>query len=426
MPTYTPFPVWPAPEGGEGGGVTSHGALTGRSSADQHPIDAITGLEAALAGKLSTDLVAIIISGDVTVATFETVLSGVVGLLADTPLLLGYPSLLATAEGVGGFYPGGTITGGSGAGVYNWDGAALTFLREPALGGPFFHRGQVRDASAFELLGELATPLATLLSLDLGGGPEPIVVTSAHSAQAVYYDNTDSGLTATNAQAAIDELVAGDTPPMFALYDPDDDIDLDAASGPANSTVLVYGRSDNAEDGVYDVTVDDGYARRTIQPTAVIAIQVIDSAFDPLHASTDVAILIPDSPGGDNGWGVWGWFERVTPTSRGNLNRVFNVTSFAGDVVLSVNDGNSFYGPLSSNVTSVTLNDAPDGYEVQVILEITQDSSPHTITWGSAWNWAGGVAPTMSTGSGAVDVIVARTRDGGATIHASVMGQAFT
>ena len=270
MPTYTPFPVWPAPEGGEGGGVTSHGALTGRSSADQHPIDAITGL-----------------------------------------------------------------------------------------------------------------------------------------------------------QTELDELLAGDTPPMFALYDPDDDIDLDAASGPTNGAVLFYGRSDNAEDGVYDVTVDDGYARRTIQPTAVIAIQVIDSAFDPLHASTDVAILIPDSPGGDNGWGVWGWFERVTPTSRGNLNRVFNVTSFAGDVVLSVNDGNSFYGPLSSDVTSVTLNDAVDGYEVQVILEITQDSSPHTITWGSAWNWAGGVAPTMSTGSGAVDVIVARTRDGGATIHASVMGQAF-
>jgi hypothetical protein len=49
MPTYTPFPAWPAPEGGEGGGVTSHGALTGRSSADQHPTSAITGLDAALA-----------------------------------------------------------------------------------------------------------------------------------------------------------------------------------------------------------------------------------------------------------------------------------------------------------------------------------------------------------------------------------------
>lgn len=64
MPTYTPFPVWPAPEGGEGGGVTSHGALTGRSSADQHPIDAITGLDAALAAGSEFTFVAIAVSDE--------------------------------------------------------------------------------------------------------------------------------------------------------------------------------------------------------------------------------------------------------------------------------------------------------------------------------------------------------------------------
>lgn len=35
MSDYTPFPVWPRPSD-EGGGVTSHGALTGRNSASQH------------------------------------------------------------------------------------------------------------------------------------------------------------------------------------------------------------------------------------------------------------------------------------------------------------------------------------------------------------------------------------------------------
>ena len=47
--TYTPFPVWPRPSD-EGGGVTSHGALTGRNSANQHAISAITGLQDALDG----------------------------------------------------------------------------------------------------------------------------------------------------------------------------------------------------------------------------------------------------------------------------------------------------------------------------------------------------------------------------------------
>ena len=40
--------------GGGGGGVTDHNALTGRSTPDQHPIGAVTGLQGALDGKVST------------------------------------------------------------------------------------------------------------------------------------------------------------------------------------------------------------------------------------------------------------------------------------------------------------------------------------------------------------------------------------
>lgn len=47
-PGYVPIAVYP---GGGGGGVTVHGELTGREAADQHPIGAVTGLQAALDAK---------------------------------------------------------------------------------------------------------------------------------------------------------------------------------------------------------------------------------------------------------------------------------------------------------------------------------------------------------------------------------------
>lgn len=40
--------------GGGGGGVTDHSVLTNRAAADQHPIGAVTGLQGALDGKVST------------------------------------------------------------------------------------------------------------------------------------------------------------------------------------------------------------------------------------------------------------------------------------------------------------------------------------------------------------------------------------
>jgi len=110
----------------------------------------------------------------------------------------------------------------------------------------------------------------------------------------------------------------------------------------------------------------------------------------------------------------------------GGGDTVSNLGSLTGGITLDLSNGNSFYGTLSGNVTSVTLSNATSGKECEFVFEVTQDSTPRTITWGSAWKWASGIPPTISTGSGAKDVIVARTRDGGTTIHAAIVGQAFS
>lgn len=113
-------------------------------------------------------------------------------------------------------------------------------------------------------------------------------------------------------------------------------------------------------------------------------------------------------------------------TTAGGKDAVASLGSMTGGVTVNLTNGNSFYGTLTGNVTSVTLSNATSGKECEFVLEITQDSTPRTITWGSAWKWAGGTPPTLSTASGAKDIIVARTRDGGTTIHAAIVGQAFS
>lgn len=57
---------------------------------------------------------------------------------------------------------------------------------------------------------------------------------------------------------------------------------------------------------------------------------------------------------------------------------------------------------LSANTTfTFTAPTGPCG----LTLKITQGASPWTTTWPASVKWAGGVAPVISTGSGAIDVI---------------------
>ena len=115
----------------------------------------------------------------------------------------------------------------------------------------------------------------------------------------------------------------------------------------------------------------------------------------------------------------------VLQVTGGGKDTVYNSGNLTGGITFDLANGNSFYGTLTGNVTSVTLSNATSGKECEFVIEITQDSTPRTVTWGSAWKWSYGTPHVMSTGSGAKDLIVARTRDGGTTIYAFSAGRAF-
>jgi len=116
-------------------------------------------------------------------------------------------------------------------------------------------------------------------------------------------------------------------------------------------------------------------------------------------------------------------------TANGGLNEDHNAGALSNSnatLTLDCHNGNNFSVTLAANITSFSVTNLPSsGTAFFFSLKVTQDSSARSITWGSAVKWAAGTAPTLSSGSGDVDVFTFYTIDSGTTIYAFVAGQAL-
>jgi hypothetical protein len=88
-------------------------------------------------------------------------------------------------------------------------------------------------------------------------------------------------------------------------------------------------------------------------------------------------------------------------------------------------DGDNFTHTLSGNTTYTFSNPAASGKVSGFTLKVTQDTTARTITWPASVDWAAATAPTLSTTSGAVDVFVFITYDGGTNYYGFTAGQAM-
>ena len=99
------------------------------------------------------------------------------------------------------------------------------------------------------------------------------------------------------------------------------------------------------------------------------------------------------------------------------------ITSSSGTATLNCQDGNVFSHTLTEDVTYTFSNAPASGRAFGFTLKVVQDSTARTITWPAAVDWAGATAPTLSTGSGDVDVFVFFTVDNGTTWYGFTAGQ---
>ena len=102
------------------------------------------------------------------------------------------------------------------------------------------------------------------------------------------------------------------------------------------------------------------------------------------------------------------------------------VTSSSGSLTLDLSSGSFFSLTLSENVTGITVSNLPSSGTVQSFtLKVIQASSVKSITWPSAFKWAGGLEPTLSSGNSDVDIFTFFTHDAGSNIYSFVAGKSM-
>ena len=97
----------------------------------------------------------------------------------------------------------------------------------------------------------------------------------------------------------------------------------------------------------------------------------------------------------------------------------------SGTLTLDMVNGNDFDVSWSSNITTLTVSNwAPSGTLGKLTLRLAMDGTVRTVAWPSGWKWPGGTEPTDPSINQDIFVTV-WSRDGGTTIYAAEIGQAF-
>ena len=100
----------------------------------------------------------------------------------------------------------------------------------------------------------------------------------------------------------------------------------------------------------------------------------------------------------------------------------------SGTLTLDYSTGPDFDVTLDANVTTFSVSNWPASGDLgKVSVQLKQDATgSRTFAWPAGYKWAGGTAPTISSGANDVDEYVLWTRDGGTTVYGVQIGADFS
>jgi hypothetical protein len=97
----------------------------------------------------------------------------------------------------------------------------------------------------------------------------------------------------------------------------------------------------------------------------------------------------------------------------------------SGTLTINLANGTVFNVANNANITTFSITNAVAARAAAFTLCLTANGTGYTQTWGAAVKWPGGVAPTLTTTAGKIDVITFVTVDGGTTWLGFLGGQSF-
>jgi hypothetical protein len=112
------------------------------------------------------------------------------------------------------------------------------------------------------------------------------------------------------------------------------------------------------------------------------------------------------------------------PAVKGAIELSQAITASSSTLAIDMSQGWNVALTLSASVSSITVSNWPASRTLgRFTLDVTS-TGPFTLAgWPGTTRWTGGVAPTMTSGSGAKDTYILTSSDGGSTFRGFVAGQ---
>ena len=120
--------------------------------------------------------------------------------------------------------------------------------------------------------------------------------------------------------------------------------------------------------------------------------------------------------------------HQVLTSEAGISEHLVTITSSSGNYTINLRESTIYFHQLTEAVTYAVSNPAGSGYASSFVLVIKQDASAsgYGVSWPASFKWAGGSAPTLSSGANDIDIITFVTVDQGTTYNGIVSGLDFS